>query len=77
MEYSIKENEVSFSRPNNLKKAQESFRDLSYGNWSTLLNSCCDFVHSQLTMKCEKFVCYKKDKRHSTYVSLIVSHSMG
>jgi len=24
-----------------------------------------------------KFVCYKKDKSHSTYVSLIVSLSMG
>lgn len=75
-EYGIKENEVSFSRPNNLNKAQEYFRDLSYGNWSTLLNSCCDFVHSQLTMQCGN-VCYKKDKSHSTYVSLIVSLSMG
>jgi hypothetical protein len=51
-EHGIKGNELSFSRPNNLNKAQESFRDLSYGNWFTALNSCCDFVHSQLKMQC-------------------------
>jgi hypothetical protein len=45
------ENEVYFSRPNNLDKAQESFSDLSYGNGSALLNSCCDFAHSQLKMQ--------------------------
>jgi hypothetical protein len=61
-EHGIKENEVSFSQPNNLNKAQEYFRDLSYRNWSALLNSCCDFVHSQLTMQCGYLCATKRIK---------------
>lgn len=61
-EHGIKENELSFSRPNNLNKAQGSFRDLSHGNWSTLLNSYCDFVHSQLTMQCGNLCTTKRLK---------------
>lgn len=61
-EQGIKENEVSFSRPNNLNKAQDSFRDLSYGNLSTLLNSCCEFVGSQLTIQCGNFCAKKRIK---------------
>lgn len=61
-EHGIKANEVSFSRPDNLNKAQESFRDLSYGNLSTLLNSCCDFVRSQLTIQCGNLCATKRIK---------------